>query len=143
MQYKILTIFVLLIGLFLFTPVGVNAKNIVKDNGVMYKFSGESGCGSGSNTILGDVNDDKSVAWLIQKILNYIKIIGPSIAVILSAIDFTKTIISSDDESMKKAQDRFVKRMIAAMLLFFVPLIVSILLGLFGFTSNDATCGLN
>lgn len=100
--------------------------------------SGLSSCSS----ILGDVNDEDSVAWLVQRLLNYIKILGPTIAIILGSIDFGKAIVTSDEENMKKAQNKFVKRMIAAIALFFVPLLTQVLLGLFGITSDNASCGL-
>ncbi len=93
-------------------------------------------------SILGDVNDETSTAWLIQTLLNYLKILGPTIAIVLGSLDFGKAIITSDEESMKKAQNAFIKRIIAAVALFFVPLIVQILLGLFGITTDDASCGL-
>lgn len=100
--------------------------------------SGLSSCRS----ILGDVNDEESVAWLVQRILNYVKILGPTIAIILGSVDFGKAIITSDEENMKKAQNRFIKRIIAAIALFFVPLLTQVLLGLFGITSDNASCGL-
>ncbi|MCI8346655.1 MAG: hypothetical protein HFJ12_01735 [Bacilli bacterium] len=100
--------------------------------------SGVDSCSS----ILGDVNDEDSVAWLVQRLLNYLKILGPTIAIVLGSIDFGKAIITSDEENMKKAQNKFVKRIIAAIALFFVPLLTQILLGLFGITSDNSSCGL-
>ena len=93
-------------------------------------------------SILGDVNNEEDVAWLLQKLLNYMKILGPTIAIVLGSLDFTKAIISSDEENMKKSQKRFVYRLIAAVLLFFIPLLVEILLGLFNITTNNSICGL-
>lgn len=95
----------------------------------------------GNNGILGNVNDENSVAWLLQKILNYLKIIGPFIVVVMSGIDFSKVIITSDDDGMKKAQKKLVTRLILAGSLFFLPQLVMALLDIFGLTSN-ATCGL-
>ena len=37
---------------------------------------------------------------------------------------------------------KFLKRIIAAVALFFVPLLTQVLLGLFGITSDNASCGL-
>lgn len=96
----------------------------------------------GDNGLLGNVNDEDSVAWLLQKILNYLKIIGPFIVVVMSGIDFTKVIVTSDDDSMKKAQKKLVIRLLLAGSLFFLPQIVIALLDIFGITS-DATCGLH
>ena len=78
---------------------------------------------------------------VVTKLLHYIKILGPSLAIALGTIDFVKAIVTSDEKSMKETQKKFVNRLIAAILLFFVPLIVQVLLNLFGFTTNIA-CGL-
>ena len=94
------------------------------------------------DAILGDVNDENSTAWLVQKLLNYLKILGPTIAIVLGSLDFAKAVVTSDEESMKKAQNKFLKRIIAAVALFFVPLLTQVLLGLFGITSDNASCGL-
>ena len=101
-----------------------------------------SDCSSKDTGILGSVKDSNSVAWLLQQLLNYIKILGPSIAIVLGSIDYVKAIISSDEENVKKTQKKFMYRLIAAMLLFFVPTIVQMLLRLFGFTT-DVICGLS
>lgn len=93
-------------------------------------------------SVLGDVNNEDSVAWLLQKILNYMKILGPTIAIVMGSLDFLKAIIASDEDAMKKTQKRFVNRLIAAVILFFIPLLVEILLGMFGITTNNASCGL-
>ena len=110
-------------------------------NSYVQILDGETIDCNGDNSLLGNVNDEKSVAWLLQKLLNYIKILGPSIAIVLGSLDFIKAIVSSDEENMKKTQKRFGNRLIAAALLFFIHLIVELLLGLFGFTTN-VTCGL-
>ena len=96
---------------------------------------------SGANSILGDPNDENSVAWLLQQVLNFIKIIGPILVVVLSSVDFLKVIVKSDDESMGKARGKLIKRLILAALLFFIPTLVQAILDIFGITS-DPTCGL-
>lgn len=96
-------------------------------------------CGAGG--ILGDPSDPDSVAWLLQKLLNYLRAIGPMIVIVMSGIEFTKVIISSDDDGMKKAQKKLITRLILVAALFFIPTIVIALLDLFGM-SNDPTCGL-
>ena len=93
------------------------------------------------DTLLGNPSDENSVAWLIQKLLNYVQIIGPLLVVILSSIDFAKVIVKSDDEAMAKATKKLTTRLILAASLFFLPILVSVLLGTFGLTS-DPTCGL-
>lgn len=101
--------------------------------------SSTSNCGSGG--ILGDVNDPDSVAWLLQQLLNYLRALGPMIVIIMSGIEYTKVIISGDDDGMAKANKKLIYRLILVAALFFVPTIVLALLDLFGY-SNDPTCGL-
>ncbi len=96
---------------------------------------------NGKNSLLGDPNDEDSVAWILQKILNYIRIIGPLLVLLLSSVDFVKVIILADDEEMSKAQKRLIIRLVLAGLLFVLPPLVSVALEIFGLTSVN-TCGL-
>ena len=84
--------------------------------------------------------NEESVAWLLQQILNYIKILGPILVVILSSMDFAKAIIASDDESMKKAEKKLMIRLVLAVALFLVPTLVSVMLSIFGYTSEGQLC---
>ena len=104
-------------------------------------YDQEQDC-NGSNSIFGDPEDEDSVAWLLQQTLNYIKVIGPILVVILSSIDFVYVIVKSDDEAMKKATKKLTYRIILALLLFFIPTLVQVALDLFGM-ATDPTCGLH
>lgn len=84
--------------------------------------------------ILGDKNDEDSVAWLIVKILDYIKIFGPSLMVLLTGVDYVKIVFLGDDELNKKMHKRLVIRFICLLLLFFIPMFVEFSLDLFGLT---------
>ena len=88
-----------------------------------------------------DTKTEGSFGWLLQKLLNYIKIAGPILVVLLSALDFIKAIASSEEDAFKKAQSRLVIRLVAALALFLVPTFVELLLGLIN-GINDPTCGL-
>lgn len=88
-----------------------------------------------------DTQTEGSFGWLLQKLLNYIKIAGPILVVLLSALDFIKAIASSEEDAFKKAQSRLVVRLVAALALFLVPTFVELLLGLIN-GINDPTCGL-
>jgi len=96
----------------------------------------------GSDSLLGNPEDENSVAWLLQQIFNFVKIVGPILVVVLSSIDYAKVIIQSDDESMGKANKKLMWRLILAALLFFIPLLIQVFLQMFGFTS-DPTCGIH
>lgn len=109
--------------------------NDLKDDLNSYNNTGDC------NSILGSTKDEESVAWLLQQILNYIKILGPILVVILSSMDFAKSIMMSDDENMKKAEKKLVIRLVLAVALFLVPTLVSVLLNIFGITT-DQICAL-
>ena len=129
-NYKKLFYFVI------FTFVCVNLIGIFNVNALEVRYS-LADCGS---SLLGNPSDPDSVAWLLQTLLNYIKVIGPILVIVLSSVDFLKVIIKSDD-AMSAAAKKLGYRLILAALLFFIPTIVEVLLGIFGITS-DPTCGI-
>ena len=155
MKKVIITILLVLATIFVVSPVNTKALTVNEAvYGNIYVLEGDTSdiedwleqtdqeqeC-DGSNSILGDVNDEESVAWLLQQILNFIKIIGPILVVVLSSVDFIQVIVKSDDEAMAKAQKKLIKRLILAALLFFIPTLVQTILDIFGIT-GDPTCGI-
>lgn len=96
---------------------------------------------AGQNAILGNVNDPDSVAWLLQKLLDYARVIGPFLVLILSSLDYLKAVFSSDDDSIKKANQKLITRLVLVVALFLLPMLVSFLLNILGFTSHEV-CGL-
>lgn len=109
---------------------------------IAYSYDGDKGADNCKSTILGSTKEEDSVAWLLQQILNYMRVLGPMIILVMSAIDFTKAIVTGDDETMQKCYKKLVKRLILAILLFFVPTLVTVLLEVFGFT-GDPICVLD
>ena len=81
---------------------------------------------------------------LINKILNYIKIGIPILLIVFGVVDFGQAVLSDDRDSLKKATNKFVKRCIIAVAIFFVPTIVQLLLNIFNeaFGSQLSTCGI-
>lgn len=109
----------------------------VDDSGIdMDQYDKEQNC----DTLLGDPEKEDSVAWLLQHVLNIIQIVGPLLVVVLSSIDFAKVIMDNDDNAMKKAGKKLGTRLVLAGALFFIPVIVNILLDVFGIVG---TCGIN
>ena len=96
---------------------------------------------SGQNAVLGNVNDPDSVAWLLQKLLDYTRVIGPFLVLVLSSIDYVKAILMSDDDSLNKAHKKLITRLLLAGSLFVLPTLVGVLLNVLGFTSHEV-CGL-
>ena len=77
----------------------------------------------------------------IYNILKWVKYIAPVLVIILGILDFVKALAAQDDDAMKKAQGKFVKRLIAAVLLFLLPLIIDYVLSVFHLV-NDS-CNIN
>lgn len=95
----------------------------------------------GDNSILGSIHDPNSVAYFLQIIFNWLKLIGPFIVVVMSGIEFTKLIVTGDDDGMKKAKTKLITRLILVALLFFLPDLISAFLELFNITSSGI-CGI-
>ena len=82
--------------------------------------------------------DEGKLGWLLNTILNYIRVIGPVLVVLLSAIDFIKAIVGTDEKAMKEAQSKLIIRLVAAIALFLIPTLVQLLLSFI----NATTCTL-
>ena len=143
-------LFIIFIGILFLVPKNSYAiENTVSDSTVVLTDSNninswmndyntdEGSC----NSILGDPSNPKSVAWLVVTVLNYFRIIGPLLVIVLSGVDYVKAIINSDDDAMKKTSSRLVKRLILAAMLFLIPTIVELLLKVFNIVS-DPLCGM-
>ena len=79
-----------------------------------------------------DVNGDgsASVAYMIDSVLQYVRVIVPMLIIVLGVIDLSKAVISSKEDEMRKAQATFIKRILLGIVIFFVPLIVNVIMEL-------------
>lgn len=75
---------------------------------------------------------DDSLREFIKKYWKYFVIAAPILLMVMITIDFLKAVFSSDQDIIKKASNNALKRVIATMLLLFLPLIISTILGFFG-----------
>ena len=80
-------------------------------------------------------NEEGTVGWMLNTILNYIKVLGPVLVVLLSAIDFIKAVVGFDEKAMKEAQNKLIIRLVAALALFLVPTLVQLLLSFINMTT--------
>ena len=67
---------------------------------------------------------------IINSFLKYIRIIVPILVIGFGIVDFGSAVLASDDDKMKKAQKRFIVRLIVGVAIFFVPTLVNLLLNL-------------
>ena len=97
----------------------------------------ESGSNTGSDDPVFDtdnfcsgsvLNIFTAIGWVIQ----VIKIAIPLILIIFGSIDFGKAIIASKDDEVKKAGKSLVMRVIAGVIIFFIPTIVNFVITLIG-----------
>ncbi len=77
----------------------------------------------------------------VYNILKWMKYIAPVLVIILGILDFIKALAASDDDAMKKAQKKFIIRLVAAALLFLLPLIIDYVLGVFHLVNEN--CDIN
>ncbi|MBQ7104814.1 MAG: hypothetical protein IJN90_03055 [Bacilli bacterium] len=85
-------------------------------------------------------------ADLIKEIVGYLRVGVPILLIILCSSDFVSVVTSQDDNAMKKAGSRIIKRFIAAAAFFFVPVIIEFILGIDAIKNSlnlvdDPTCG--
>ncbi len=70
----------------------------------------------------------------VLRVVGYViyvaKIVIPLLLIIMGSIDFAKAVISSDDKAMKDAGSTLLRRFIAAVIIFLLPTILNLLLGL-------------
>lgn len=90
------------------------------------------------DALIDDLNNNtecyltESIVSMVYNVLKWAKYIAPILVIILSILDFIKAIAAQNDDDMKKAQGKFVKRLIVAALLFLLPLIINFMLKTFG-----------
>lgn len=74
----------------------------------------------------------KNVMAVVKLLMNIICIIVPIVLIILGSIDLFKAVTAGKDEEIKKKQQTLIKRIIAGIIVFLVPTIVSLLTSLIG-----------
>ena len=86
----------------------------------------------------------------INWVLDLIKYGGAVLVIVLGSADFLRATLSDEDNASKKAFEKFIKRLIAAVLLFLLPLLIQLLfttinnpvIKIPGFNFDNPTCGI-
>ena len=79
------------------------------------------------------------IIYFIKILIDIVKIIVPIGLIIIGSIDFSKSVINSDEKEQKKTLNLFIKRLIYAALIFIVPWLIEVLISFLG----DLTVGVN
>lgn len=69
---------------------------------------------------------------MCRNAINTIKILVPVILIVMGIIDMLKATTANDEKIMKDAQTKFIRRIVAAVLVFFVVAIVQFVINLIG-----------
>lgn len=75
------------------------------------------------------------VQWvisLVKFVLNVIRFVIPIVLIVLGTIDLFKAVTSQKDEEIKKKQSALVKRIIAGIIVFLIPTLISLLMSWIG-----------
>ena len=142
---KIIFFSITFLFLFLFNS-GVNAsviesKNIIEVSSIKSDFVNKFAVADSYDTcdsLLGDPNncDGKCPAYWFQWILGVMKYVAIVALLVLVISDFLKALTENDKDAMKKAGSKALKRFIYCVLIFFVPIIVEMIMTLFGAYGN-------
>lgn len=78
--------------------------------------------------LMNDICSDSSILSLIlfiKKILNVVKILLPVALIVLGMVDMAKAVFQSDDRQMAENKNKFLVRLLAAVIVFFVPTVIN------------------
>ncbi len=123
-----LIILVLIGGLFLVTS---EVKALDNSYEVTYSLADSDDCGGVF---------DKEVIDFLQQMFNVFKYAAPLLCLAMSIADFVKATASQDKEALAKAAKMTGKRIVYAIILFFIPDLINFLFGLLGWYG---TCGIS
>ena len=105
----------------------------------VYAQNAEDTCKSLFGTINPTDNQD-SLREIMRDILMIPKIAIPVIIIGLGMLDFSKAVLASKEDEMRKAQSTFIKRVLIGVTVFFVPTIINVLMDIMeavlGYSTN-------
>lgn len=90
---------------------------------------------------IGGVEIPSMITNIISYIVTGIKIGVPVLLVVFGMIDLGKAVMQSKEDEIKKAQQTFLKRLLAAALVFFVITVVQFLVGVLDSAADNGESG--
>ena len=90
---------------------------------------------------LGSVDDPNAPAYYLDKAFDIIKYIAIILLFVLSIVEYFKALTSGDQDAMKKATQKTIKRIIIAVLIFVAPILIEFILSVLGIVGYG-TCGI-
>lgn len=89
--------------------------------------------------VLGDKNDEESIAYLLQEIFDILKIGSPVLVLVFSLLDFMGAVTSQDKDRLTKAVKNTFIRGIVGLIVFVIPVLCDFF---FELTGMYSTCGI-
>lgn len=87
-----------------------------------------------------DVELPKAIPIFVSNIIKLIKILVPILLIVMGMIDFARAVMASDEKQMKESQSRFIRRILGAIIIFFVVAIVQFIFNLLSGTNDLSNC---
>lgn len=87
---------------------------------------------------LGGFEELSEVAQLTSTLITIIKIAVPLLLIVWGMLDLGKAVVAQKEDEIKKGQQIFIKRIIAAVLVFLVVFVVQLVFGLVANTNDSA-----
>ncbi len=81
---------------------------------------------------------DGSIPTLVSTVVTAIQIVIPILLIIFGMLDLGKAVMAQKEDEIKKGQQTFIKRIIAAVILFMVIFIVRMIIGLVAGDENES-----
>lgn len=142
---KYLTYTVLLIFVFFAFFGVVSAKPLLNEENSLYvrevfvEGEEEAEVPATCEGVLGDKNDEESIAYLLQEIFDILKIGSPVLVLVFSLLDFMGAVTSQDKDRLTKAVKNTFIRGIVGLIVFVIPVLCNFF---FELTGMYSTCGI-
>lgn len=92
---------------------------------------------------LGNVGIPMKIAQIIGLAIRFIQVVVPILLIVWGMLDLGKAVMAQKEDEIKKGQHTFIKRLVAAAIVFFVVTIVTMLIGLVADDSATITSCIN
>lgn len=73
-----------------------------------------------------------NIILIVKFLLTIVQWVVPIILIVLGTIDLVKAVVAGKDDDIKKHQQTLIKRIIAAVIVFLIPMLVTVLMGWIG-----------
>ena len=81
-----------------------------------------------------DIEFSGMIPYMVSTIITLIKIVVPILLIIWGMLDLAKAVMAQKEDEIKKGQQTLIKRLVAAIIVFFVITVVQMIVN---FLSND------